>query len=101
MATFPTPWRHEQAPLSQRWIVRDSTGCNLADTTGYHAEQIGDHIVRCVNSHDALVAALRACLEAMTYVGGDEADTDDITEMLAFGNAAKRAAELLHEMERQ
>lgn len=54
------------------------------------------HIVRCVNSHDALVQALRKCLECACF---SEEDTSEIAaqSMLAligsYAQAALRAAE--------
>ena len=51
--------------------VWDHTGKWIADCNSEHAARI----VQCVNAHDALVSALRGCVERLGIV--IESDTDD------------------------
>ena len=72
-AHTPTPWE------ACCWDIRDvpsindrggmSGGLMIATTrdSGHHVDQTANaaHIVRCVNVHDDLVAALRFCVDAL------------------------------------
>jgi len=62
MTHTPTPWIHVKGNL-----IRDSHGvCIAGDSTAIQNAANAAHIVHCVNSHDALVEALRVAQE---YIG--------------------------------
>lgn len=65
MSTFPTPWT-----VDNNNIV-DATGCSVADVNAWHDEQIEEQILRAVNNHDALVAALRKLTNFAAPAGAD------------------------------
>lgn len=78
----PTPWRIDESG----WIV-DASGENVTGVYDFDVV-IGDlaFIVRCVNSHDALVAALRSLRnEANGLIGfvGDK----NLREVVGTANA--------------
>lgn len=62
----PRPWRVSE---SRPYLVYDATGRLVADCSGPAPEETGALVVRAVNAHDALVAALRKCLD---YIPGSE-----------------------------
>jgi len=60
-------------------IVFDSDGYAVANATVFHGKQEdgesaanADHIVKCVNSHDALVDAVKAALKRLEASGFSE-----------------------------
>ncbi len=84
MSHTPTPWRAYNATngrILKHWrIQRDDAKQDIAlislDVPADAREQTAAHIVRCVNSHDDLVAALKAMRAVVggidTYkVGGE------------------------------
>lgn len=76
----PAPWRHFPYAGQDYGICaeNDTTGRDLAIVRGDRGNQgeHGDdanaaHIVRCVNSHDALLEALQQCMEYLQHPGGE------------------------------
>lgn len=69
----PTPWTYKKEAhrLCTFTTIETESGRSIVGTTGYFSNRDGEvsgpcireedaaHIVRCVNAHDALVAALR------------------------------------------
>lgn len=62
-AHTPTPWRTDSAECSTD-AVTYIYGADGSDFAHVPTED-GDHIVRCVNAHDELVAALQYALKTM------------------------------------
>lgn len=93
-----TPWiaycrdsRYQEGPTWSRdaFLQWEIAGPDEPPGRGSFYEDEAKLIVRCVNAHDELVAALRCCLAAMT-----EDPESDVDAMLQYGQAvdAARAA---------
>lgn len=82
----PTPWsysRHHFADARGHIIMPNAPagiGCTIGlvgacSTTQAQLDVDGEHIVRCVNSHDELLAALKECVtEDGSYAFGNGVD---------------------------
>lgn len=102
----PTPWRtvqeydarHHSIPVLAPWecdgkepyhplIVQVLTGCGHADKATALLDAA--HIVRCVNSHDALVAALKGLLEKHACSSRSDEERPEMLRGYAALEAAK------------
>lgn len=90
----PTPWH--TGGIGNH-IVFDSDGYAVANATVFHGKQEDGesaanaaHIVKCVNSHGALVAAVKAAKEQLADIFQFEEDWKELREQL---NAALALAE--------
>ncbi len=57
----PTPWRIHS--INKTLVIESKYLHTIVATTGYDPIANAAHIVRCVNSHDALVKALEVALD--------------------------------------
>ncbi len=76
MSHTPTPWKYTQESIDPEWaIVTDASGHIIANVNSETGPDIpplvstkmprdanAAHIVRCVNNHDALLAALKGLI---------------------------------------
>jgi hypothetical protein len=104
----PTPWRVVNGSLIKDELMpfdRDERYTALIATTGGHAtgalaDANAAFIVRAVNSHEHLVAALRNLVTASeAYSTVHAPDSDDITRMLKYADAFDKARAVLAAME--
>jgi hypothetical protein len=92
----PTPWRLRKSTFRSGEVEFsiEGTDCEtlcIFDVGERPIDAINAaHIVRCVNSHDALVGALRSVIEYLDAYG--TFDTDDGAFYLNNARAALRAA---------
>lgn len=96
----PTPWR--LMPKHNRYIAgRNEAGIDViiadtgAESVAAHKQRAIDnaaHIVKCVNSHDALVAALRKLRDLAKDSDGSNLPRDEyIVRILTISDAVKEA----------
>ena len=88
MSNTPTPWYATGIHVQSAAINEDNYVCTAEGVTPEAAVANADLIVKAVNSHDALVAALT--LIAYRYESGDIGDLiNDVPEIEAALEAAK------------
>lgn len=87
----PTPWVRDQYGNVKPEGLRDNvlvTGFSLS--TGYHQDGLPEAnsalIVRAVNSHEAMVGALKTALEALEDIQFDRFDIDMDAVGIAVGS---------------
>lgn len=68
MSHTPTPWRVER-PDNERVVIRGSNDYPIEVALGSREVSDWEHIVRCVNSHDALVEAAKAAESMLEWFG--------------------------------
>jgi hypothetical protein len=78
----PTPWRVTTTAYG-RPLIESSDGTEICKLFSYNSEgyATADHIVRCVNAHDELVAALEYALSLLE--GYPDSATDPICTAIA------------------
>jgi hypothetical protein len=91
----PTPWvctqrRHEAFVWKQGDEVEGSNRVAIA-TIQYNVQANAEHICRCVNAHDELVAALRECYERLA--SHDEQSAPELLLCEAAFNKLKGGAQ--------
>lgn len=88
------PERREQNVSELPWstsddgyFVKDANGCGLIGCDGSLGSPNASHIVRCVNSHAGLVAALKAAREhiASTPLGADDRTASEYCVWCDYG----------------
>lgn len=71
MKHTPTPWYYDQEEAEIRCEERDYLIANIEPQDITEPEDLfnGEHIVKCVNAYEGLVAALRECMDFMPNKG--------------------------------
>lgn len=98
-----TPWKVDKWLGSSDWAIcydagSKGRGIAIAETTPGTGKELANarHIVRCVNSHDRLVEALREVTENLEHARFMVPDTE-VSSMLF--DSAREARALLKELE--
>lgn len=65
----PTPWRLYRRRTATKIVENDNFG-NVLE--GMNSRENYEHIVKCVNSHDKLIEALRSAVDALECFGCED-----------------------------
>lgn len=70
----PAPWRVEKFYMKDPIVITSHNGdiCLSSQSDDMDDVANAEHIVRCVNSHDALVEALKDAMEQLEFMDGGD-----------------------------